>query len=335
MTQRVTARATAIFCLVFGVWAHAALASAQPQPPPPPPGAADRIAMVTTYLRATATGAVLVRDVWQPRGRDGRRACEVTLQRYDSRMAPVGRPVSVYRGQPVRAGVAVKGDSVLIAMVNGSATPFVKVAFVPERGAPRTVSVTRPTGGAGNGFSPSSVVAADDPEGFTVLWQEEPASAGGRGAASYMVRVGPDGALRGEARGVGVPWALGALAWNGHGFHLAAFYDGSERGQTRICLVTLTREGTPEQHPWWAAPPDDPSDVQMLQSAAGMVVLYRGGEGGSHVYSFVSTAIGQWGREAERPRELGTVDAAQPVGLRVDAQGAAQIVAIPARAPRG
>jgi len=338
MTQRVTVRATPFFCMVSMLLSQAAaLASAQPQrPPPPPPGLSpDRVAAVTTFLRPTSSGAVLVRDVWSPRGRDGRRTCEVTLQRYDARMAPVGRPQSIYRGSPVRAGIAVKGDAVLIAMINGSATPFVKVAFVPERGAPRTVTVTRPGGGAARGFTPSSVVAADNPEGFTVLWQEEPSDAQGRGAASYMVSFGPDGALRGAARAVGVPWALGALAWNGHGYHLAAFYDGSDRGQTRICLVTLTREGTPEQHPWWAAPPDDPSDLQMAQSAAGMVVLYRGGADGSHVYSFVSTAIGQWGREPAHPPELGTVDATEPVGLRLDAQGAAQLVSLPARPPRG
>lgn len=333
MTQRVTARTTAILGAVCALFGNAAVAAAQ-QDPPPPPGAADRIAMVTTYLRPTSTGAVLVRDTWQPRGRDGRRACEVTLQRYDARMAPVGRPQSVYRGAPVRAAVAVKGDSVLVAMVNGSATPFVKVAFVPERGAPTTVSVTRPGGGAGRGFSPSSVVVADTPEGFTVLWQEEPSDAGGRGAASFMAKVGPGGALSGAAQSVGVPWALGALAWNGHGYHLAAFYDGSTRGQTRICLVTLSPTGSPEQHPWWAAPPGDPSDVQLTNSPAGMVALYRGGDDGSHVYTFVSAAIGQWGREAPAPRELGTVAATEPVGLRLDAQGAAQIVSIPRPAPR-
>ena len=337
MTQRVTAaRATAILGSISALFVHAAVAAAQPQPPPPPPpGAADRVAMVTTFLRPTSTGAVLVRDVWQPRGRDGRRACEITLQRYDAQMAPVGRAQSIYRGSPVRAGIAVKGDAVLVAMVNGSATPFVKAVFAPERGTPRTVTVARPSGGAAaaRGYAPSSVVATDTPEGFTVLWQEEPADAGGRSAVSYMVLVGPDGALRGEARGVGVPWALGGLAWNGHGYHLAAFYDGSDRGQTRICLVTLSPAGAPEQHPWWAAAPDDPSDVQLAQGPAGMVVLYRGGADGSHVYSFVSTSIGQWGREAEHAPELGTVAATEPVGLRLDAEGAAHIVSIPA-APR-
>jgi hypothetical protein len=43
------------------------------------------------------------------------------------------------------------------------------------------------------------------------------------------------------------------MEWNGRGYHLALYYDGTTYGQTRLRLVTLSAAGRPEQHPWWVS----------------------------------------------------------------------------------
>jgi len=328
MTHRVK-HAVVSAALAFGavLVTMAGVARAQPVAP-------DQATTATLLLRRTADGgAVLVRTTWFARGRDGRRRGEVLLQRYDARWHAVGRTQVVHRGPPVRTAVAVHGNNVLVAMVNGGESPFVKVSLAAPGAEPRSYDVTRPS--LGNTVSPSAVVAADDPEGFTVLWQEEPRDSAGRSASSAMVKVSADGTHRSTPTVAAVPWSLGALAWNGHGYHLAVFYDGSQQGQTRLCLVTLSPTGNPEQHPWWASPAGDPQDVQMLATAEGMVVVYRGGADGTHVYTFTSSQVGQWGQEAPAPRELGRVGGAEPFAA-VLASGAPAVVRQPtARPPAG
>lgn len=130
---------------------------------------------------------------------------------------------------------------------------------------------------------------------------------------------------RPTTRVVPVPWSLAALGDGGDRYVLVVRYDGGSAETTRLCFVTLTREGRPEQHPWWGAPPDAVDEVQLVRTnappeAPRWVAVYR--SGGTELGKIRAAPVdmsGTWGREAAPPRELGERSRTAPWTVRSDA----------------
>jgi hypothetical protein len=117
--------------------------------------------------------------------------------------------------------------------------------------------------------------------------------------------VKPDGTLIMKPTSVPVAWGLGAIAATSTGYVLAVRYDGSKPDQTRICFVTLTTAGVPEQHPWWGARPAQVEDIQLVNVGGKVTAAYRAVSDGDSVLSVdVDPATGSWGKEAEASKVL-------------------------------
>ena len=134
-----------------------------------------------------------------------------------------------------------------------------------------------------------------------------------------MVRVKPDGALLMQPTAVPIPWSLGAIIDDGRGYTLAVNYDGAAPNQTRICFVTLSRTGQPEQHPWWGSRPDVVTDVQLVLVGGKVNAVYRGGASGGSLLGVVADKDkGAWGVEAAASRPLATgLATTAPFAVRV------------------
>jgi hypothetical protein len=210
-------------------------------------------------------------------------------------------------------------------LYSGGDHPFVRaVTYRPGDAAHPTRAVELAPTAAASAFYPFAAVAAPTPDGFTVLFQDH-------GGQTYLARLAPDGSVRTPAASVAVPWSLAALAWNDHGYHLAVYYDGAGPSDTRLCLVTLTPDGQPEQHPWWASPRGAIGEVQMASARDGMRVEYRLDDGTSGLRTFTSRAQGQWGIEAPAPQNDGALAAGELFALRRGADGAVSTERVAAR----
>lgn len=280
-------------------------------------------------MQVEGDGTLVVRTSWAARDAHGERRGTVTLQRRAANGAPRGAAVLVYDGPAPLTALAVREGVAAIVLWRGGARPFFKLALI-ELGAPdvsralsdathvgRAAAPTR-TGvrlitfqrRAPRGYEPLSAVIAADAvaDGFVILFDEMGPTPDAEAHATLAV-VGRSG--RQTSRVVPVPWGLAALADAGDRYVLAVRYDGSSAESTRLCFVTLTREGQPQQHPWWGAPPDAVDEVQLVRTSAPAAVpatwaaVYRGGAGLRHVRRAPVDPSGQWGRDAPAPAELG------------------------------
>lgn len=230
----------------------------------------------------------------------------------------------------VRTAMAVREQQVLVAVAQGGARPSVRLALVElgadgAPGQPRVIVAPRQ---AQAGYRPAAVVACADPQGFTVLWQEQRLDAqGGRpDARSYLARLDPKGNWLVKPKTVAVPWALGAIVHNGKGYHLALYFDGGGAAHTRLCGVTLSAAGQPEQHPWWASAQLAIDEVQLVRLGGSIQAFFRGGSSGSELWSTELTTPGQWGAEPGAATSRGTVGAAEEFTVRAKASGQPEIV---------
>jgi len=270
----------------------------------------------------------------------GERRGTVTLQRRDAAGAPRGAAVTVYDGPAPLSAFAVRAGSAGVVLWRGGARPFVKLAII-DLGAPdvsralanraqiaapaviaragvRVVNLPRR---APRRYEPLSALVTADAvgDGFAVLYQEMgPApEAEAHSTLAVVTRAG-----RPTTRVVPVPWSLAALGDGGDRYVLAVRYDGGTAEATRLCFVTLSREGQPQQHPWWGAPPDAVDEVQLVRTneapaAPSWVAVYRGG--GTELGKIRAATVdmsGSWGREAAAPRELGERARAAPWTVR-------------------
>jgi len=174
---------------------------------------------------------------------------------------------------------------------------------------------------AGPDYAPTAAVATADADGFTLLWQEQKRGDPGAEARSTLARVKPDGTVTAPPRAVPIPWSLAALVDDGRGYTLAVSFDGAAPNQTRLCFVTLSREGQPEQHPWWGARPDIVNDVQLALVDGKVTAVYRGGPGSGSLLAVVADKdAGRWGVEGPPGRALATgVAPDAPFAVRVKA----------------
>jgi hypothetical protein len=202
--------------------------------------------------------------------------------------------------------------------IDSAKTPF-QVVMV-ERGKPSEPrALARPNK---RQDYPFAVVAAPTPDGFTVFFQEvEPQNP--NEAHTYMVELDETGAVTAEAREIQVPWALAAAAWNGHGYHLGLYYSGEGMG-ARLSMVSLGKDGTPQQHPDWATQPGTISDVHLVATGASIRAVYRGT--GNRLMETDVTKIGQWGRVSAKAKDLGALAASQAIAIT--AKGAATRVKV-------
>jgi hypothetical protein len=310
--------------LVFAALVLASRA-ASAQPRPPDTGAAHW----QTLLASNAERPWIVRTTWTARNAAGRRTARVDLLHVD----PTGHEslaANVYSGPPVRAVAAMREGAIAVVVYNGGDAGFVRATVIrtdaPGR-APVLHRLEASTVGT-DGFRPARAVVCADETGFTVLWQDDPSTAAGSAARetrATLRRASIDGVWLEPSRRVEIPWSLGAIAWNGHGYHLAVRYDGSTQDQTRLCLVTLTASGVPEQHPWWASEPESIGEIALAPSTRGMWVAWRN-DGAGRVEAALSTQPGSWGASPAAASVRGPIAADDAFAPNIASDGSLVIV---------
>ena len=246
--------------------------------PPPPMGARE-----WNHVRFAGESEVRVRTAWEAGGG----SAKVTLS------VPGRAPVELHDGAQVFTAVATRGSVVFAAVTELSPGGELSLSTVDLAGDGRRRELTARFPG-GRTLIPSTVIATPDADGFTVLWQALAAN-DLRGATTVMMRVRADGSWIDRPREVAVPWALADIAWNGRGYHLALYFDGQGPSETRLSMVTLSADGAPEQHPWWASQPGLVDEVQLVRAGDRIVAVYRGGREGTELRRRDVTDVGQWG----------------------------------------
>jgi hypothetical protein len=268
--------------------------------------------------RVLGDGILAARTALTAPGVDGARRGKVTLTRLDKKLAPSGEAIPVYDGAAASTALAVRDGAAAVVLFRGGARPFVKIAVVDL--ATRTVHTVDLDRTAGANYAPTAAVVCADPEGFTVLWQEEMRGNLQADARSTLARVKADGTVISKPATVPIPWSLGAIVDDGRGYTLAVNYDGAAPNQTRICFVTLTRDGQPEQHPWWGSRPSVVEDVQLVSIAGKVTAMFR--SAGTLLSVVADKSTGQWGKEAEPSRTVSTgLQPGAPYALRAGAGG--------------
>ncbi len=206
-------------------------------------------------------------------------------------------------GEPVLVTTASDGPA-LLAVSWGLEARSPLTAHVLRSRASAASSVVIPREASASDHFVTAVVATAEPGGFAVLSQEQSDADVTSGAAhTFLTHLAPDGSVRAPPREVAVPWALAAMAWDGRGYTLALYFSGfgaeRERGLLRVCAVTLTPDGAPEQHPWWVSAFEPVSAVRMARGEGGVEIYWASGE---RVRSRVVTAAGTWGSEPPAAR---------------------------------
>jgi hypothetical protein len=213
----------------------------------------------------------------------------------------------LYEGEAVATIEAGHGRMLIAVSIPSKKQPF-QIMTLEGTKLSKPLALARP--GKHDNY-PFAIAAAATPDGFTVFFQEVE-TANPNEAHTYMVELDKTGAVTEEAKEIQVPWWLAAAAWNGNGYHLALFYAGEGNG-TRLSMVSLTKDGAPEQHPDWASQPGMISDVHLVSSGNGIRAIYRGT--GSRMYETNVTKIGQWGQVANKPKDLGALGKDQAIAI--------------------
>lgn len=226
----------------------------------------------------------------------GTRGGKVTLARLDKELAPTGEVITLYDGPAASTALGVCDGAAAVVLFRGGAQPVVKVAVIDlATRVVRTVDLDRTTGAD---YSPSAVVVCGGAEGFTVLWQEHMQGNPKAEVRSTLARIKADGTLIAKPSAVPIPWSLGAIVDDGRGYTPAVNFDGPRPDKTRVCFVTLTREGKPEQHPWWGSRPSVVEEVQLMRAAGKVTAVFRGA--GTLLSVDADKSAGQWGRRPSR-----------------------------------
>lgn len=258
----------------------------------------------TTFVEWRATDdRVLALQTALTTSADGKPLTSVKVQPLDDQLSPKGKPIAVYDGPRVVAHLAIRAGSAAVLMYRGGAAPFVKVALV-DLTTEKLLKIIELPRTAPSGHQPTSAIACADADGFTLLWQEQ-SPLNPQDVSATMARVKADGTVVKKPTTVAIPWSLGAIVDDGRGYTLAVRYDGGAVDQTRLCFVTLTYDGAPEQHPWWGARPTLVGDVQLTRVGAVVTATYRAGAAGESILSVDADKLtGQWGKEPPEGRVL-------------------------------
>jgi hypothetical protein len=224
-----------------------------------------------------------------------------------------GKTKDVYAGEAVATIEAGHGRVLVAVSIESAKTPFQIIVIDGD-------TVSKPTGIARPNKRddyPFAIAATPTPDGFTVFFQEVQTDNPNE-AHTYLVKLDKTGAVEGEAKEIQVPWWLAAAAWNGNGYHLGLFYAGQGNG-TILSMVSLTKDGAPEQHPDWASQAGTIKDVHLVATGNSIRVYYRGT--GDRMIESDVTKIGQWGQVSTKAKDLGALSAKQSIAIT--AKGAA------------
>jgi hypothetical protein len=219
-----------------------------------------------------------------------------------------GKPEKLFKGEAI-ATVKTGHEKMVVAY----AVDDPKTAFRIHVAGGEDFTMKRP---GKRGDLPYAVVMASTPTGFMVLFQDIEAQNTNE-AHTYMVELDEAGKPGGEPREVQIPWALGDAAWNGAGYHLALYYAGGDG--VRLSMVSITKDGTPQQHPDWSSKAGLVSDVHLVNDGDKIRAYYRGGMGDRLLESDV-TKIRGWGGEPPKAKDHGAISAKQTIAI--NAKGA-------------
>ena len=276
------------------------------------------VALASTEARAqvseavsTPGGPVLVDVRWIE---GSPRRAEVDLVRGAARLR-------AYDGRTVRTAAAAVGDVVALGYYHGGPEPFAGLVLVDLIAGTRT-AVELPVAGATSPHRPAGLVIAAEPSGFAVVLQEQQADPSAD-VLSTFARIGLDGVWRTAPHPVAIPWGLAALAATpAGGYELAVLFGGwggAPSGQARVCVVSLTAEGSPTEHPWWASANATLTDVRLAASSAGIDLFYRATDDIVRHHHFA--ADGHWGSEPPAARVARRLRAGQSFFLRSGRDG--------------
>jgi hypothetical protein len=84
----------------------------------------------------------------------------------------------------------------------------------------------------------------------------------------------------------------------------------------RLSMVSVTADGTPQQHPDWSSAAGIVGDVHLAAGGGRVLAFYRGGSGGDRLLERDVTAIGAWGREPPAPRDHGALPPGRLIVVR-------------------
>jgi hypothetical protein len=213
------------------------------------------------------------------------------------------KATKLYAGEGV-GSIAVGHGKVVVAYAayDGKAPYRVHVVGGEDTALPRTSERVD---------LPYAVAVTSTPDGFSILFQEIEARNVNE-AHTYLLELDKDGKADGELREVQIPWALGDMAWNGNGYHLALFYAGGDG--VRLSMVSTTKDGVPQGHPDWASAAGLVSDVHLVADGKRIRAFYRGGMG-DRLYETDVTKIGNWGSVATKAKDLGALGGKQLIGI--------------------
>jgi hypothetical protein len=249
-----------------------------------------------THIRAAMAGTDVAKVVVTNGGKKAGVQVQLGKQKKD-----------VYQGEAVATIEAGHGRVLIAVSIEAKKQPF-QVMTIENGKLSNPVGVSRPNARVDYPFA---IAATATPDGFTVFFQEVETDNPSE-AHTYMVELDKTGAVSEEAREIQVPWWLGAAAWNGNGYHLGLFYAGEGTG-TRLSMVSLTKEGSPEQHPDWATQPGMISDLHLVASGERIRAVYRGT--GNRMMETDVTKIGQWGQVANKARDLGALASSEAIAI--------------------
>lgn len=255
---------------------------------------------------STPSGPVVVDARW----------IEGTPRRAEVDLVRGATRVRAFEGRTVRTAAAAVGDVVALGYYHGGPEPFAGVVLVDlATGARLTAEL--PVAGAQSPHRPAGLVIAAEAAGFAIVLQEQQSDPSAD-VLSTFARVGLDGAWQTAPHHVGIPWGLAALAAAPGGtYELAVLFGGwgqGQAGQARICVVSLSADGAPTEHPWWASANATLTDVRLAAGATGIDVFYRSTDDVVRRHHFASD--GSWGREPEAASVARRLRAGQSFFLR-------------------
>ena len=219
------------------------------------------------------------------------------------------KPVTLARGSSAGTVAIGHGRAIVAFGVSDAAQPF-RIVVVERGRAGKPVSIARPIK---RHDLPFAVAATPTPDGFAVFFQEVQAD-DPTAAHTYLVELDDAGVASGPARSIEVPWSLAAAAWNGSGYHLALIYPGDGKSM-RLSMVSVSKDGEPQQHPDWASGPGFISDVHLVASGDKVRAFYRGGAGGDRLLESDVTTIGNWGSEPAKAKDHGALPFGKAIAI--------------------
>ena len=217
------------------------------------------------------------------------------------------KPVTLHAGEAAGA-LAAGHDKLIVALATDAKTDPFKIIVVTGDKRGQAIGVARP---GTRKDHPFAVAATATKAGFAVFFQEVQAD-DPSAAHTYLLELDDAGKPNGDAKEIAVPWSLAAAVDNGNGYHLALIYPGDGM---RISMVSLSSDGSPQQHPDWASPAGFITQVHLVRDDKTIRAFYKGGKNNDRIHEIDVTAIRNWGTEPPKPKDHGAIGARQALAI--------------------